>query len=193
MRNAKYFILNVLQKVPVSLKAAQKKQTQTPNTLTILMSRPIQKLKKVRVVYDCFRSSCITVPWICCVCVRASIIGQTLHYQHSLFNVFGSEIWTKITILMIFWCLHIWTQKHLLFSFCDCFVSKTLRNVHNLVNYWRSCSIVSYVSFLSCLFSQWFVLFTVCPFQNPKVLLWVKVEPSNLESSLFVYSSSFVL
>ena len=31
-----------------------------------------------------------------------------------------------------FLMLHILTQIHLLFSFCDCFVSKTLPNVHNL-------------------------------------------------------------
>ena len=45
---------------------------------------------------------------------------------------YGSDILTKNKMFMIFGCWHILTQKHLLFSLCDCFVSKMLLNVHIL-------------------------------------------------------------
>ena len=48
------------------------------------------------------------------------------------------------------------------------------------------------VHLFPCLFSQLFVLFTFCQFQNPKALLWVEIEPWNLAVSFFVYVSSYL-
>ena len=60
----------------------------------------------------------------------------------------------------------------------------------------RSWSNVSYVSFFSCSFSQLFVLFTFCQFQNPRVLLWVKKKDRALKFGrpfLYVFIFSFML
>ena len=100
---------------------------------------------------------------------------------HCFLLRYGSESLTIITILKIFCCWHILTEKHL-FSFCDCFVSKTLPNVHNLPIIGGAAQYCELRLISALPSSSVVVLFTCCQFQNPKALLWVKVGSSNLES-----------
>ena len=117
------------------------------------------------------------------------IIFVLLFTEFLLRPDYGSKIVTKITIFMIFFYIGIfWLRNmcyfHSVTVLCQncCQMYILCQSLEELLN--CELRLISFLPVFRAVF-----LFTFCQFQNPKALLWVKVEPSHLEAYLFVYLS----